>query len=629
VERITGNKGIVNLVKQMIQNSEVQYGRTRIVAGRGVRQGSPLSPLLFNIALDPLLRKVNGELKSEVEKEGWAMQAFADDMAFTVESFRKMERVMGIIRKFSLISGLEINMEKSVIIPVGKLTESERNFKKLTHWKDMKVERKARYLGVIVGRATKRERMGKAITKLEREIKRWTSRKMNVSNRARIANIYLIPTLQFQLRFFWPGKELVEKLRGKIRKFVRGDQPIGNFMFEAEWGILPQVRDIGDHCRAMIRSKIEKGVLKENQEIEAEVGEYKFWHCSEVDGKKIKEETIQIRCIEEEEKETKNIYTRLREGKETKEFETKWLRWGEKRENRELEEREEETEEETSLRQGVEAREWFEEVWSGEVGREDTVTKGRLLFMDQVWTNEKRWKRGMVKDGTCERCEEGVVEDVKHAIFSCKGNKGFDQLWDGTEEQVKKKGGKEDGSDEWLVHRFQRKVLWIWSERCEEVMGGKEQEQKEIEEKRRRRCKSAVQAMFKKMKVRGPEKKGWWTEGRDKKKRKEVERRNEGRREEKELLKKASEEGRGTLEELIRGWISIKKLEGENLVKELQKEEEEVEQRLKEKVREIDKEEIRDRGRRARREWERQSKEIDEEVTYWEQQLQDLEGEGT
>nr|BAX24492.1 reverse transcriptase [Beryx splendens] len=79
----------------------------------GVKQGDPLSPLLFNLAIDPLLQKLEelGEGFTDGRKR-MASLAFADDIVLLSSSWTGMFKNLKILETFCELTGLSLNAEK-------------------------------------------------------------------------------------------------------------------------------------------------------------------------------------------------------------------------------------------------------------------------------------------------------------------------------------------------------------------------------------------------------------------------------------------------------------------------------------------------------------------------------------
>jgi len=79
-----------------------------IAQGRGLRQGDPLSPLLFNIALEPLLQTVMNrpDLKgiSTLTAIKIALMAYADDVLLFLNNKQEWQRIQVILKLYEAAS---------------------------------------------------------------------------------------------------------------------------------------------------------------------------------------------------------------------------------------------------------------------------------------------------------------------------------------------------------------------------------------------------------------------------------------------------------------------------------------------------------------------------------------------
>lgn len=90
---------------------------------RGTKQGCPLSPLLFNLVIEPLAVSIrmSEEIEGiETESSSHKISLYADDvLLFLKNPTKSIPLLTKMIENFSKFSGYKINYEKSLAFPLG------------------------------------------------------------------------------------------------------------------------------------------------------------------------------------------------------------------------------------------------------------------------------------------------------------------------------------------------------------------------------------------------------------------------------------------------------------------------------------------------------------------------------
>ena len=98
-----------------------------------IRQGCPLSPLLFNIVLEVLaaaIREVQEIKGIQIRKDEVKLSLFSDDMILYTENPKdSIRKLLEIISEFSKVVGYKINTQKSLAFLYTNNEKSEREIK--------------------------------------------------------------------------------------------------------------------------------------------------------------------------------------------------------------------------------------------------------------------------------------------------------------------------------------------------------------------------------------------------------------------------------------------------------------------------------------------------------------------
>ena len=146
----------------------------------GTTQGYPLSPLLFNIALEVLATAIRAEKEikgTQIGKEEIKFSLFADDMILYIENPKdSIRKLVELINEYSKVAGYKINTQKSLAFLYTNNEKIEREIKeKITFTIAMK---RIKYLGIYLPKETKDlyiENYKTLMKEIKEDTKRWSN----------------------------------------------------------------------------------------------------------------------------------------------------------------------------------------------------------------------------------------------------------------------------------------------------------------------------------------------------------------------------------------------------------------------------------------------------------------------
>lgn len=193
---------------------------------RSVRQGCPLSSLLFSIAIEPLalLLLRDGGITGIPTPLGREIKVslYADDVTITVRTETDLERAMHHLRVFERASGARVNMAKSTLTHFGAVSRS------LRRWSFQQGDGTVRVLGVYLGadiRAARDKSWAEIVGKVRRRLTLWAMRSLSLRARVQVINSLVLPMVLHTLAVHDLPAQTLQMILTAIRAFVWRGRP--------------------------------------------------------------------------------------------------------------------------------------------------------------------------------------------------------------------------------------------------------------------------------------------------------------------------------------------------------------------------------------------------------------------
>ena len=181
---------------------------------RGVAQGCPLSPFLYDVFADSLLSAIYRECAADgvpvdAESRTEPASAYADDLKALASMAAGLQRIIDAVRRHSLRYGWTLNVTKTVVLVFGTALQRAEHAGAVFRWGDAALPRapSAKYLGVVFHEGMTWDlRIAQAVRKGWAAYHAWApvlaSTRIHVATKKRLIDTHVRPSMKYALEIW-------------------------------------------------------------------------------------------------------------------------------------------------------------------------------------------------------------------------------------------------------------------------------------------------------------------------------------------------------------------------------------------------------------------------------------------
>jgi len=205
---------------------------------RGVRQGDPLSPYLFIIAVEILAYaiKENKNITGiDIKCREIKLTQYADDLTLTLSDIKSVNETLHVLKLFGECSGLKINKDKTEAMLLGPW-QNRHNLPRNIKWTNGPIK----YLGIYISAKPNEIVMLNFQSKLEallRQLHWWKARDLSLKGKVLIVKALGISKFQYLASLITIPQDIVKQVNTLIYNFIwnGNTDKVKRIIFEQEY----------------------------------------------------------------------------------------------------------------------------------------------------------------------------------------------------------------------------------------------------------------------------------------------------------------------------------------------------------------------------------------------------------
>jgi hypothetical protein len=194
-----------------------------IKLGRGMRQGCPLSPILFVISIELMSLYIKNNPLIEgivIAGKEHLISQFADDTTFFLKTNQEnIKNLFKYMKIFGVLSGLKINVSKTEILLMGSSNKND-----LSSDHQINIRSEVKVLGCNISKKleeTIEKNYEKAYNKLEGAIEFWSKKPLSIFGKINMLKSHIIPKLLYCITVLpSPSQEFWKKVQKLLHSFI-------------------------------------------------------------------------------------------------------------------------------------------------------------------------------------------------------------------------------------------------------------------------------------------------------------------------------------------------------------------------------------------------------------------------